>query len=51
MDVRPMSTEAIKHTLPDLLRQRIFGLTRGSEDVIDGPDRDAKIILRFCDKA
>ena len=27
--------EAIKHTLPDLLRQRIFGLALGYEDLID----------------
>jgi hypothetical protein len=27
--------EAIKHTLPDLLRQRIFGLPLGYEDLID----------------
>ena len=26
---------AIKHTLPDLLRQRIFGLALGYEDLID----------------
>ncbi len=28
-------TEVIKHTLPDLLRQRIFGLALGYEDLID----------------
>ena len=28
-------SEAIKHTLPDLLRQRIFGLALGYEDLID----------------
>ena len=27
--------EAVKHTLPDLLRQRIFGLALGYEDLID----------------
>ncbi len=27
--------DAIKHTLPDLLRQRIFGLALGYEDLID----------------
>jgi hypothetical protein len=29
------AAEAIKHTLPDLLRQRIFGLALGYEDLID----------------
>lgn len=27
--------EAVKHTLPDLLRQRIFALALGYEDLID----------------
>ena len=44
--------EAITHTLPDLLRQRIFGLALGHEDLIDHDAlRDDPALAAVLDKA
>lgn len=43
--------DAIKHTLPDLLRQRIFGLALGYEDLIDHDAlRDDPALAAVLDK-